>query len=41
MNQNWTPDRLPELIRKLQYEILFPEALVKGALHGEGTFELE
>ena len=40
LNQNWTPDRLPELIQSLHKEIQLQEALIKGALYGHSDFEL-
>ena len=41
LNQNWTPNRLPELIQNLHKEIQLQEALIKGALYGHGDFELD
>ena len=41
LNQNWTPDRLPELIQNSHKEIQLQEALIKGALYSHGDFELD
>ena len=40
LNQNWTPQKLPELVEKIHQECKLQEALVKGALYGHGDFEL-
>ena len=40
LNQNWAPEKLPELINKIHKEIILQENLVKGALYGHGDFEL-
>ena len=36
LNQNWTPEKLPDLIEKIHKEVVFQEALIKGALYGHG-----
>ena len=41
LDQNWTPDQLPELVQNLHKEIQLQEALIKGALYGHGDFELD
>ena len=35
LNQNWTPEKLLELINKIHKEIILQENLVKGALYFE------
>ena len=40
LNQNWAPEKLPELINKIHKEIILQENLVKGALYGHVDFEL-
>jgi hypothetical protein len=40
LNQNWAPEKLPELINKIHKEIILQENRVKGALYGHGDFEL-
>jgi hypothetical protein len=37
-NQNWAPEKLPELINKIHKEIILQENRVKGALYGHGDF---
>jgi hypothetical protein len=39
-NQNWAPEKLPELINKIHKEIILQENRVKGALYGHGDFEV-
>ena len=41
LNQNWTPQKLPELIEKIEKECLLQEALVRGAIYGHGNFCLQ
>ncbi|CAG2227674.1 unnamed protein product [Mytilus edulis] len=40
LNQDWKPEKLPELINKIHKEIKLQESLVNGALYGHGDFEL-
>jgi hypothetical protein len=40
LNQDWKPEKLPELVHKIHKEIKLQESLVNGALHGHGDFEL-
>ena len=40
LNQDWKPEKLPELITKIHQEIKLQESLVNGALYGHGDFEL-
>ena len=40
MNQNWTPNKLPDLVDKIHKEVKFQETLIRGALYGHGDFEL-
>jgi hypothetical protein len=36
LNQDWKPEKLPELINKIHKEIVLQESLVNGALYGHG-----
>jgi hypothetical protein len=40
VNQDWKPEKLPELINKIHKEIVLQESLVNGALYGHGDYEL-
>ena len=40
LNQDWKPEKLPELINKIHKEIVLQESLVNGALYGHGDYEL-
>ncbi|CAC5424092.1 unnamed protein product [Mytilus coruscus] len=40
LNQDWKPEKLPELINKIHKEIKLQESLVYGAFYGHGDFEL-
>ena len=40
LNQDWKPEKLPELVHKIHKEYKLQESLVNGALYGHGDFEL-
>ena len=40
LNQDWKPEKLPELINKIHKEIVLQESLVNGALYGHDDYEL-
>ena len=40
LNLKWKPAKIPDLVKMLQKEIVFQESLTRGALCGDGNFEL-
>lgn len=40
LNQDWKPNKIPDLIEKIYKEVVFQETLVRGAIYGHGDFEL-